>query len=720
MPKSVERLSAELEAALRREQEHAERLRDTGQRLLQIEEKLARLAKRLEKPERRRLTSARDELERIRTNLELRRTALASEPELPGAAPAVIGPPTGRVDLIVFPVIPWEFRIQRPQHLATQFARAGHRVFFLETRFHRAGRKARVRHLAPNVYGVRLPGPVGLSIYRGEVDEPLLERWVQALNELRRQELIEEAIGLVQLPFWTPLALAARALWGWRVIYDCMDDIAGFGNLSTQVLENEAWLIAASDLVLATSRSLEAKVAPHARRTLLLPNATDFDHFHRSSPDHLLATLPKPIIGYYGALSHWFDAKLVRRAARARPDWQFVLIGHVQTEEISRLGRLPNVSLLGEQPYADLPAYLHQFDVATIPFQRTPLTEATNPVKFFEYLSAGKPVVATALPELDPYEALYYPVRSERDFIPQIEAALAESNPLLVEARVDLARHNTWDVRFATLEREVGSLFGRVRIIVVSFDNLDELGLCLDSLWEKTAYPNFEVIVVDNGSRAEVRDYLEATAARESRLRLILNGENLGYARANNIGIAATGDCDYVVFLNDDTVVTHGWLGRMVRYLDDATIGLVGPVTNWAGNEARIGVDYADLAGLDRFAARYTADHERRCFDIPTLALYCAGIRKPLLDELGPLDEQFEIGMFEDDDLARRVLVAGHRVICAEDIFIHHWGRTSFRRMDEAEYERLFAANRARFEAKWGESWRPHRYRGATERREQT
>jgi GT2 family glycosyltransferase/glycosyltransferase involved in cell wall biosynthesis len=707
----VDRLRADLEAALLREGEHTQHLRDTERRLQQVDEQLARLAERLSKPERRLLAPAQDELTHIRTNLELRRVALVHERDLRRAAPRKVGPPTGQFDVMVFPVIPWEFRFQRPQHLATQFARAGHRVFYFETLFHRAGPEARVRDLAPNLFGVRLPGPVGLSIYQSEIDESLLELWVQALNDLRRHERIEEAVGLVQLPFWTPLALAARAFWGWRAIYDCMDDLAGFGNLSESVLENESWLTAASDLVLATSRSLQARVAPRARRTLLLPNATDFAHFHQPPVKRRLAKLPRPIIGYYGALSHWFDARMVRRAARARPDWQFVLIGHVQDDDVARLERLPNVTLLGEQPYADLPSYLHQFDVATIPFQRIPLTEATNPVKFFEYLSAGKPVVATALPELDPYEALYYPVRSESDFIPRIEAALAEKSPTLVQSRLEVARHNTWEARFATLEPEIRSLFGRVAIIVVSFDNLDELGLCLDSLWEKTAYPNFEVIVVDNGSRAEVRDYLAVTAARELRLRLILNDENVGYARANNIGITAAGNCDAIVFLNDDTVVTHGWLGRMVRYLEDPAVGLVGPVTNWAGNEARIPVDYTDLAGLDRFAARYTAAHEREHREIASLALYCAGMRKAVLDELGPLDERFEIGMFEDDDLSRRVRAAGLKVICAEDIFIHHWGRTSFRRMDEADYEQLFAANRARFEVKWGETWQPHRYR---------
>jgi GT2 family glycosyltransferase len=131
-----------------------------------------------------------------------------------------------------------------------------------------------------------------------------------------------------------------------------------------------------------------------------------------------------------------------------------------------------------------------------------------------------------------------------------------------------------------------------VAIVIVSYNNLHYLKLCLESLWQKTNYPNFEVIVVDNGSDPDVIQFLQSAAVNEPRLRLILNGQNLGFARANNLGLSAAGKCEYLVLLNDDTVVTEGWLTKMIRYLEDPRIGLVGPVTNWAGNEAKIDVEY--------------------------------------------------------------------------------------------------------------------------------
>ncbi len=454
-------MSARLHGARLQLERQVEQRRNVEQRLTRIDSELSRLGRRLEKGDRQRIASTRKKLYTIRRSLARGTALLADAIADEKASFAESSSAKTRDDLydiVIFPVIPWEYRFQRPQHLATQFARAGHRVFYLESFFHRAGSDARVRHLGPNVYGVQLPGPPGLSIYEGEIDERLLERWIQALHVLRSKEEIEEAVCVVELPFWTPLVLASRELWGCRVIYDCLDDFAGFGNLSEAVLDKESWLIAASDLVLTTSRPLHTKVAPHARHTLLLPNATDFTHFQQVPAKRPLAKLPHPIIGYYGALAHWFDAGMVRRTAKARPEWQFVLIGHVQSEEIARLERLPNVSLLGEHPYSELPTYLYDFDVAIIPFMRTPLTEATNPVKFYEYLSAGKPVVATALPELEPYEALYYPVRAESDFLPQIEAAMAEDDPAFVQARLELARHNTWEARVTVLRDEIARL----------------------------------------------------------------------------------------------------------------------------------------------------------------------------------------------------------------------------------------------------------------------
>lgn len=614
-------------------------------------------------------------------------------------------------DVLCFPVIDWEFRFQRPQQLLTQFARAGHRVFYLRTTFHQHGARPLQQEIAERVTGLQLPGPATLNLYQHQLNEANLEHFLRVLDEFRREAGITTAVCLVQLPFWRPLADAARARWGWKIIYDCMDEHSGFSTNTTAMLEQEEELIRSSDLVISTARPLHAKTAQLAARTLLLPNAADFDHFSQPGPERLLAHLSGPIIGYYGAISDWFDVEMVRSAAAARPQWQFVLIGDTFGANIEALKPLPNVHLLGEQPYASLPSYLDRFDVACIPFLITPLTQATNPVKFYEYLSAGKPVVSVELPELEPFRDYFYPAPAAADFVPQIEAALKEPSSTAVQRRIDFARQQTWQARYQVLNQVIPQLYGPAAIIIVSYNNLEYLQLCLASIWAKTAYPNYQVIVVDNGSQPEVTTYLLATAQQEPRLKVLLNGQNLGFAAANNIGIKAAGECEYVVLLNNDTVVTKGWLSKMVRYLDDPTVGLIGPVTNSIGNEAKINVAYQDLAGLEPFADSYGRAHAGETFDIAVLAMYCVGIRKAVLDQVGLLDERFGVGMFEDDDYSLRARRGGYRIVCAEDIFIHHWGGASFKKLNPDYYDRIFDENLRKFEEKWGEKWQPHRYR---------
>lgn len=191
---------------------------------------------------------------------------------------------------------------------------------------------------------------------------------------------------------------------------------------------------------------------------------------------------------------------------------------------------------------------------------------------------------------------------------------------------------------------------------------------------------------------------------------LILNEDNKGFAAANNQGLAlARGD--YLVLLNNDTYVTPGWARTLVNHLRrDPSIGILGPVTNNIGNEARIEIDYHGMADMLKAAARHTRKHMGQTFPLHTAAFFCVMLRRAVYERVGPLDEAFGRGFFEDDDYCRRVEQLGLRIVCAEDVFIHHHLSASFSKLKDQERQALFERNRAVYEMKWGK-WIPHSYR---------
>ena len=249
-----------------------------------------------------------------------------------------------------------------------------------------------------------------------------------------------------------------------------------------------------------------------------------------------------------------------------------------------------------------------------------------------------------------------------------------------------------------------------VSVVVVTRDNHPFLRLCLESVLGHTLRP-CELIVVDNGSTDGTAAYLERLAERNPSLRVIANDENRGFATGCNQG-AALAAGDVLVLLNDDTIVCDGSLNPLLAHLARPRVGMVGPSTNRTGNEAEIDAEYRTWDELARFAEVRCREHAGEAFEIETLTMFCVAMRRSLYEQIGPLDERFETGLLEDDDYSRRVREAGYRLLCADDAFVHHFGETSFGKLAASgEYTRVLDANRARFEEKWGEPWRPYKRR---------
>ena len=630
----------------------------------------------------------------------------------PRKSDAVPAAPHGRYDVIVFSIIDWDFRFQRPQQLATQFGRHGHRVFYLSTtQFLAEGGPAwDLSRKADHVGELRIRSRRPLDIYRGGLSADDVDVLAKSFEEMAGDLAMADAVCLVQIPFWAPLAERLRERLGWRVAYDCMDEWTNFPGFGAEVLAREDALVRGADATIVSADRLWEKwmgVAPHL---VLAKNGIDAEHYRALYGENdALGRVRHPVIGYYGALASWVDVPLLEAIAARHPDATIVLAGGHFDVDLSPLSAFRNVRLLGQRPYAEMPKLLWNFDVCVIPFLVNDITEATNPVKFYEYMYGGKPVVAPALTELLPYESLAYLARGHEEFLDKLDAALAEpADDPRRAARRRVAEENDWAQRYESIDAGLTQAHPHVSVVVVTYGGLELTKPCLESLLTGETWPRLEVVVVDNASEDGTPEYLRALSLRDARVRCIFNTDNRGFAAANNQGIARTTG-EIVVLLNNDTVVPPGLLGRLAAHLErDRTIGLLCPTTNFCGNEARVEPDYTELADLPAYAARRALEHRGRIFDIGVAAMYCVAMRRKVLSQVGPLDEAYGVGMFEDDDFAVRMRQAGYRVACAEDAYVHHVGQGAFRKLSPGEYDALWKRNQAYFEKKWGVEWKSH------------
>jgi GT2 family glycosyltransferase len=492
-----------------------------------------------------------------------------------------------------------------------------------------------------------------------------------------------------------------------------MDHHGGFENNAGEILAAESRLVEDADLVIVTSGWLEREVAPRARAIATVRNGCEHCFFRDPPAAVFRDEAGRRVIGYFGAIAEWFDLALVREVAKAHPDALVLLVGNDTVGAGAALADLPNVRLTGEVRYEELPYWVHGFDVCLLPFRVIPLTEATNPVKVYEYLAAGKPVVAVDLPEMAQFDGLVHVAAHAGGFVQAVSRALAA--PGDPAPRQAFAAGQTWQHRAEALDAALAALpEPRVSVVVLAYNNLAFTEACLDSIELYSDYANLEVIVVDNASSDGSREWLQAWQQRPSaaghQRRLILNERNLGFSAGNNVGLrAATGEV--LVMLNNDTYVTPGWVRGLCNHLrQDPGLGLLGPVTNNIGNEAKIDIQYADMAAMIAEAGKYTRRHAGHRLPLRTAAFFCVAMRREVYERIGDMDEAFGVGFFEDDDYCRRVEQAGLSVACAEDVFVHHHLSASFDALKAEAKQALFQANKAIYEKKWG-AWEPHAYR---------
>jgi GT2 family glycosyltransferase len=267
----------------------------------------------------------------------------------------------------------------------------------------------------------------------------------------------------------------------------------------------------------------------------------------------------------------------------------------------------------------------------------------------------------------------------------------------------------SWPARWAAMDQAIRRSWPRASIVILTHDNQAFSRMCLMSVLENTEYPNYEVIVVDNASSDGTVGDLQGLAGRFPNIKVILNDYNAGFGPGNNQGLlAATGDI--FVLLNNDTIVPRGWLTRLGRHLEDANLGIIGPGTNRSCNEAQIDIPYQTYSQFQEVARSQGQRHEGERYPIRMPMMFCAAFRRDTYERIGPLDERFEIGMFEDEDYALRAKAAGLRVAWTPEVYVHHAYHASVGKLvPTGDYMRLVNLNQGRFEEKWGICWERHR-----------
>ena len=230
------------------------------------------------------------------------------------------------------------------------------------------------------------------------------------------------------------------------IIYDYLDDFSAWQSYLKPMVE-------ASNVVVSTSAVLQAQIKEKfpEKPNILIPNGCDLEHFHKGAKipvPHEFACHPGPVITYCGAWAKWIDRPLINKIAAAFPNALVAIIGVEFGSQVG--GEIPNLKYLGYKSYLDLPAYLNHSTVCIIPFLIEEITVATNPIKMYEYLASGKPVVSTDIPEARSVPSVY--VGETHDaFLEKIRLIL--SNRIAFnEAEVERwLSQRTWEKRFEAI-----------------------------------------------------------------------------------------------------------------------------------------------------------------------------------------------------------------------------------------------------------------------------
>jgi len=267
------------------------------------------------------------------------------------------------------------------------------------------------------------------------------------VSAIVRTQKLQDAIAW----YYTPMALRfTTQLEPAVTVYDCMDELSAFAGAPSEIGSCEAELFRRADIVFTGGRALyEAKANRHDN-VHCFRSGVDAQHFAQKKHADPLdqRALSHPRLGFYGVLDERFDAALVERVAQARPEWNVVLVGPVVKIKPESLPRRDNITYLPQKSYAELPAYLSNWDIAILPFARNAATRFISPTKTLEYLAAEKPVISTPIADVvEPYgrRGIVQIASTAEEFVMAGEQLLASAPHTATAAARYIVKENSWD-----------------------------------------------------------------------------------------------------------------------------------------------------------------------------------------------------------------------------------------------------------------------------------
>jgi glycosyltransferase involved in cell wall biosynthesis len=249
-----------------------------------------------------------------------------------------------------------------------------------------------------------------------------------------------------------------------KSIYYCTDDYASHPGVDVEHIKAcDALLTRLVSHVFVVPPALVEPKRQHNASISFSPHGVDVDLFAKAQdpatvvPPQAAALRGKPVIGYFGSIADWTNIELIAHLARARPQWNFLLVGFASTN-VDELLPLPNVTMVGPQKYETLPLWARAFDAAIIPYRMNQQVKNANPLKLREYLATGKPIVSVPAPELDRFEGLIRVAAEPDAFLAELEAALKDNTPEQCQARMAAVATMSWDHRVEHIWQTVQAL----------------------------------------------------------------------------------------------------------------------------------------------------------------------------------------------------------------------------------------------------------------------